>query len=479
MLYLIIRKELRDNLLNARFVVACLVSIILIVSSVVILSESYKAQVEDYQARIRTQDEFITKYGHMNRWGGMSAPTRGPSPYRPLVTGLDPEVFETSFSSNPIPLFFSPFDLVTIVTIVMSLMAILFSYNSISGEREAGLLKQMLSTSASRSTIILGKFVGGCISLIVPFTIGLLSGLIYASLNSSLQLQSMEPTVFLLLLAASWLYITAFYGLGLLFSARSQTSNVAVLKSLFAWVILVLILPNISPFLAAQLYRIPSKTIIGYQESEIRQERFKLQPLRTNELLKTKYVDIAGVVVDIGHVVGQVPSKIQERSASDPLFKKRYDEFMKDWQEAMGTIDRESGDKIGKIEKDYSNREKYQEKLATIFASVSPFANYVFTASDLADAGIPTDDHHQNELRQWWEAMDNYAQVKIQKEIARNPGYTYEDHVDMSDRPRFQYVPQEITEKIGLILPHLGILIFMNLLFLAIAFMSFLKYDVR
>src|SRR5207245_283711 len=106
-----------------------------------------------------------------------------------------------------------------------------FSYNSISGEREAGLLKQMLSTCSSRSTITLGKFIGGCLSLAVPFSIGLLSGLIYVSTNASLQLAGMDPVVLLLLLGVSWCYITAFYGLGLLYSTRSQTSNVAVLKS--------------------------------------------------------------------------------------------------------------------------------------------------------------------------------------------------------------------------------------------------------
>jgi len=480
MLSIIIQKEIHDNLLNARFVAACLVSIILIISSVAILTESYVSDVQEYRDRLKTQDEFITQYGYLDDVGRMTVPQRGPSHYQPLVLGINREVLQGGFASNPMPMLFSRLDLVTIVTIIMSLMAILFSYNAISGEREGGLLKQMLSTPLSRGTIILGKFIGGCLSLLIPFTLGVLAGLVYIALNPHLQYQGADVAVIVLLLCISYAYITAFYGLGLLFSARSQSSNAAVIKSLFAWVILALVLPNASPFLAAQLYRIPSKTQVEYQVSDIRNDRFGLIDRRTKELLATKYADLAGDVLDISYIVGTNKNKIQAKADLDPQFKRRFGEFESEWQAAKGLIDKEVAQRITTIQEDFNRESQYQEKLATMFASVSPLANYVFVATDLADAGIQADNRWQEQLAIWWGGtLTSYLNGKIDNLSRNNSAFSYVDHVDLSDHPRLQYQPEGIGEKIGRILPHAGVLILFNLIFLAGAFASFLRYDVR
>ena len=57
MLALIIHKELRDSLLNVRFVAACIISMVLIVSSIAILTSSYADDLQDYHNRVSEQDE--------------------------------------------------------------------------------------------------------------------------------------------------------------------------------------------------------------------------------------------------------------------------------------------------------------------------------------------------------------------------------------------------------------------------------------
>ena len=200
MLTQIIQKEIYNNLLNLRFVIACVVSLVLMISSIVVLTSNYEDELSDYRNRVTTQDNFIDEFGHANRAGWIAKLMQTPSHFQPLVLGIDREAQQENFVSNPIPVLFSRLDFVTIVTIIMSLMAILFSYNAVSGEREDGLLKLMLSTSLSRSAIILGKFIGGNLSLLVPFTIGVLAGLLYIAVNPGMQLQSMDFGVFLLLL---------------------------------------------------------------------------------------------------------------------------------------------------------------------------------------------------------------------------------------------------------------------------------------
>ncbi len=473
MLYLIIRKEIHDNVLNVRFVGACLVSIVLIISSIVVLSESYTGEIRDYQNRVITQDQFIDQYGHSNRIGWMSQLMREPSRYRPLVAGIDHEAAQQNFVSNPVPALLPRLDFVAIVTIIVSLMAILFSYNAISGEREDGLLKLMLSTSVSRGTIILGKFIGGNISLLVPFTIGVLCGLVYIALNPGLQLQTTDLGVFLLLLIASFLYISAFYAASLFCSTRSQTSNEAVLKSLFVWILFVLLIPNISPPIAAQLYSIPSATQIDQDVFRITDvERDKIINQRQQIMLQKEYPDVA-----VARGLNQ--QELQSKLNTDPAFRERYSQYSKAYDEMIVQVNKEQQQQANKIQDDFANRSSYQEKLARIFASFSPFSNYVFIATDLTETGIDADDRWGSLASAYTTEIQSFTDKKYESEKQKNPAFTSDDYLDLKDRPRFHYQPPGIVERFALVSLPFELLMGFVFLFLAAAVVSFLKYDVR
>ena len=473
MLYLIIRKEIHDNVLNVRFVGACLVSIILIISSIVVLSESYTSELRDYQSRVIAQDQFIDQYGHSNRISWMSQLMREPSHYRPLVAGIDREAAEQNFVSNPIPVLLPRLDFVAIVTIIVSLMAILFSYNAISGEREDGLLKLMLSTSVSRGTIIVGKFIGGNISLLVPFTIGVLCGLVYMALNPALQLQTMDLNVFLLLLIASFLYISAFYAASLFCSTRSQTSNEAILKSLYAWILFVLLVPNISPSIAAQVYGIPSATQMDQDVFRITsEERDKIINQRQQIMLQKEYPDIVAAR-------GLNQQEMQSKLNSDPAFRERYALYSKAYDEMVVQVNKEQQEQAKQILLDFANRSGHQEKLARVFASFSPFSNYVFIATDLTETGIDADDRWESLASSYEKELQSFTHKKYELEKQKNPAFTSNDYLDLRDRPRFHYQPPGIGERADLVMLPFGLLLGFVVLFVGAAVVSFLKYDVR
>lgn len=477
MLSLIIQKELRDNLLNFRFVAACAVSILLIVVTIMTLTSSQRAAMDDYGSRTIAQEDFISHYAHLNRWGWMSKPLRPPARYGFVVQGIDREAQQENFVSDPLPVLISQIDLTTIVTIIMSLMAILFSYNSISGEREAGLLKQMLTANLARRTIIAGKFIGGSISLLIPFTIGLLTGLVFVAVRPVTQLGPVDFWVFLLLLFASWLYISGFYALGLFFSTRSSSSGVAVLKSLFAWVVLVLMLPNISPFLAAGLYRIPSKTKIDMETWKLQgEERDQMVDQGTKDLLRSKFPEIGGYLRDSWDVESE---KLKQKADTDPAFRERYEQYKKAWMEMVREVNRRQQEKIRIIRQEFEQRSKHQERLATMFASVSPLADYVFISTGLAEAGIQADDEWDKQLRQYQTDVDPVLEKKYDDAIRRDPKFTHNDFLDMRDVPRFQYRPPRLTDKLDAAMPYFGVLALFNILFLTGGWVSFLRYDVR
>ena len=68
-------------------------------------------------------------------------------------------------SDNPFLSIFLAVDVIFVFKIVLSALAILFAYNTISGEREDGTLKLVLSNPVPRDALVLGKYLGGMLSL--------------------------------------------------------------------------------------------------------------------------------------------------------------------------------------------------------------------------------------------------------------------------------------------------------------------------
>jgi len=478
MLRMIIQKELVEKLLNAQFLVASAISVLLIIATIVTLTGSYRDEVADYNDRQLTQEDFIAHYGHLNRFGWMAQPLRPPPTYGFLVEGIDREAKQENFLSNPMPVLFSEIDLIVIVTTILSLFGILSSFNAICGEREAGMLRQMLSTNISRSTILFGKFIGGSIGLLLPFAIGILGGLIFISFDSKIQLGGLDFGVFSLIILVSCIYLSFFYALGLYFSSRSQSSGVAMLKSLFAWVVLVLLLPNISPFLAARLYHLPSKTKIDMEAWSITSdERDKIVAQRTNEMIRTKYADIAADLWKSSAGVANV--ELRQKLDRDPALKARFAQYQNNWMTMVNQVNETQQAKSTLLYKDFEVRSHYQEKIAATVASISPYGNYVFIVSDLTETGIQADNHWQSQRENYFTSMNPILMSIYNDAVKKNPRFSVNDFLDLRGFPRFTYQPVPLWDKVDSSLPQVGVLVFFNILFLAGAWMSFMKYDVR
>jgi ABC-type transport system involved in multi-copper enzyme maturation permease subunit len=168
----------------------------------------------------------------------------------------------------------------------MSLLAILFSYDAIAGERQNGTLRLVIANSISRTKVLLGKFIGGTISLIIPFILALLVGVLYISINPAIQWDGSAWAELALLTAASITFITLFYLLGLMVSSFSRHSFTSILNCLFLWILLILVIPNICPYISAQLYRVPSIKEIERKEGEIEGYSIKVFHERDNETAK-------------------------------------------------------------------------------------------------------------------------------------------------------------------------------------------------
>ena len=71
---------------------------------------------------------------------------------------------------NPAP------DLLFLTRILLSLLAVLFAFDAVCGEREEGTLKQALAGPVPRHLWLLGKWIGGMLTLSTGFVVAVLMG---------------------------------------------------------------------------------------------------------------------------------------------------------------------------------------------------------------------------------------------------------------------------------------------------------------
>ncbi|MBN1294111.1 MAG: ABC transporter permease subunit, partial [Candidatus Latescibacteria bacterium] len=233
MFSILLVKEIRNNIMNLRFIVGMILCSVLTVVCVVILSNQYLQEFNDYNTQMMLQDEFLKNYAHTNRISNVSTPPRPPDTFRPLIMGIQTENrgYMSGFFEDPMPILFPHIDLIFIVTVIMSLLAMLFAYDAVSGEREDGTLRLIVSNRIKRPILILGKWIGGIISLFIPFILSLLVGALYIIIHPSIRWDSTVYAVFFLLILASMTFISSFYLLGLFMSSISKNSSASILNS--------------------------------------------------------------------------------------------------------------------------------------------------------------------------------------------------------------------------------------------------------
>jgi len=490
MLKTIITREFLNNILNLRFMIGLVLCVIITIACIIILAHDYQKELADYNLRVNLHEEVMNNY-YSNAYGMLDIIQKPPERFRPLIVGISGNENFESFDDDPQPILFPPLDFLFIVTIIMSLLAILFSYDAIAGERQSGTLRLVIANSIPRAKILLGKWIGGTGSLLIPLILSLLIGAIYISINPSIQWGGSAWLEFFLLTAASITFITLFYLLGLMVSSFSRYSSTSILNCLFLWVLLILVIPNICPYISAQLYRIPSIIETERKVKPINRHSRKVSLELINESrrkLKSRYGELwsefksmkYGGIGHLGILGPKYREAAQQRAAADPEFKAMMDAYVLEVEKAgeeLRRIRREDGSKLWL---DLEAKAAFQTKLAKNLACISPLANFVYVARDLTGTGLRSLDYFERSEGEYRDKRwGPYKKKKFQDAQKKDPTFTYRSFLDISDRPRFVFKEESLRGKLNAVLPYWGILVMFNVVFFAAAFAGFMRYDVR
>lgn len=490
MFHTLITKELKSLLLGPKFVATFAVCSILIVLSIFVGIQDYRAALKQYQAGTSLVDQEMQE---QHAW--MTFHTRvfrKPDPMQIFVSGINNDIGRLSsirsydpvkltnsiYSDDPIFAVFRFIDLSFIVQIVLSLFAILFTYDAINGERENGTLQLAFANSVPRFHYILAKSIGSWLGLVVPLTIPMLLGVVVlmvfnAPLNSSHWLKLFT------LLTVSLLYFTFFIALGILISAMTKRSSVSFLLLLVIWVAFVLIVPRIGIMAAGKMIEVPSIAEIEGQIDGYSKERWDAYMRELQDLFEKREAEMREM------------SKEQRDAYRD--------EHMWDWMqqsdEARKEVQTDINDYSTRLGENLRTRKAVQERLAFTLSRFSPASAYQLVAMNLANTDIQLKNRYEEEMERYRDTLSAYAETKQEEDGAGSRGglrvtmnsesgfFVSTDQetatLDLDDMPRFQAPALSLAAILAQTVIDIGLLLLYSIAALAGACVAFLRFDVR
>lgn len=301
MIFIVLKKELLDNLLNQRFVVCTAVAVILILGTGLVNSRNFVQKMANYHQQIANYEAALRE---VTFYLGLTRDNDNPGQYRAQIPkafrrpqllelfaqGQEKQLgqvvsvspFKVPYkadkadpfnSNNPYLSIFLSYDTVFVFQLVLGLLAILMGSEAISKEKEDGTLQLILTTHVSRAQVLAGKLLGGGVILAIPTALSFIILLILLIGTEGIQLHAEDWLRLGILLSLSFLYLTLFYLIGLVISCATERSSTSVISGLFVWAFMVVVSPTgITSLLNEIAHQGSNKLIVEEQYRQLKRE---------------------------------------------------------------------------------------------------------------------------------------------------------------------------------------------------------------
>lgn len=471
----IIRKEILANLLSLRFTLALLMAIVLFAVGGFAYVARYRQLSEDYwQQTNEDLAKFSNNAGQLYKLAFYRQDLwRKPKPLTLCVEGFErylPNLTRSSVFNTRIPTVsgrgnfmlrrFSDIDWVFIVSIPLSFMALLFTYDSCCGERETGTLRLMLSGTVPRSKVLLGKYLGALIAFGLPLLAGLLVNLLIVVSSGAVDIAPADWLRFFAIFLLSLLYLSAFLLLGMFVSCRAAHSVSSIVVLLLIWAGVVVLAPSFGSVVAETSVSLsPAASFRGRIFETWRQYE------RDAEAGK------------FGRNAHEIWYEDPNHPAINPPAAARY-------CNAKATA-------VQQLWDDRHNLILTQTYAGRRFACLSPTALYQRAAETMAGTGVNRCVDLYRQIKTYQTTLKDYILAEDADDLnslhllfdadfaVGNWGTISKKAVDFSAVPKFQQRDPPFADSLRSATWDIGALAMFNVLFFAGALVSFLRYDVR
>lgn len=484
MLREIVRKELLDHLMSLRFAIACILCFVVILCSLFVRHQDYAQTLSAYHEETAAQRVELNKMSRPSHliWRGVRVHTR-PNPLKIFARGVDdqngmtvnvncrrPPDFETADIASPLHLLFPPIDMVTFVGVIMSLLAIVFGYDAVCGEKERGTLRLMLSYSVPRDTVLAAKWIGGYLTLVIPFLIAALAGAAIVLMQPNVSLNAGQWGRLIAVLFMALLYIAAVFSAAMWVSCVTSLSATSIMILVTLWMVFVLAIPNLSPFLGAA-----RRHVAGLEEIEtIRREKGRdIWRTRVSEGLR-EYDRTHGIDSAWWKKVNW-----RDWESRKPVEERQVYRL---GLEKTATLERLR--MFSRVEEKFVHDLDRQIQWGRWLSRLSPFSCFALAVTELTDTGVQSKRRFLDQIRAYQRRLSEYAyderirlrSYRLEHDGEEAPAW---DENRPQPIPEFAYVPPAGTQYLKIVLVDAGILAGMIAIFFLLSVARFLRYDVR
>jgi len=379
----IIKREILEHIQSLQFA-------ILIVLSILLFAMNGWVTVRKHREQMARYNQGVTEMSHFHSTQRTSLHMR-PNPLvlladagsqrQPPGYTLEPKGRLTPLPAGPknfkIPAV-PELDWAFIIKIIFSLYVLLLAFRAVSGEKEIGTLSLVLSNTLRRSQLLIAKYASILVTMSLPLTIGGLVSLCVVSLflPDALSL-GLAPRIGLMVLMALF-YLSIFAFMGLFVSSLVSRSSVVLLILLSAWILLVVVVPNVSGILSDKLARVPSEYQTARQVGSILQEQVWDRIGAVKERVKK----------------GELTTEEAIKKETDSAFEKGQEDVRNHY--AL-----------------YENAMKHRANVTRNLSRLSPTALFEFACESLADTGPRREERFLRDAAAFSAIYDNYILEKV------------------------------------------------------------------
>lgn len=271
MIWLIAKKDFLLNLLSVRFIIGFLLCLVVIPFTMVVSVDDFENQMRIYKI---DHDAEETKLKQLRVYSELR-PTvvKQPEVLSIFSKGISQNVGNktkvslqeyplfpsghTSSRDNPLLNAFFSIDFVTVIAILISLLALIFSYDSITREREDGTMKLVMTNPLSRISFLFGKLTGMLLTLLPILIFCYILACLIIMFNPNISITSSDWAGIALLFLTSIVYMVLFILLGMFVSSLTKQSSSSIILCLLCWIGFLFIIPNMATYLSQSISKTP------------------------------------------------------------------------------------------------------------------------------------------------------------------------------------------------------------------------------
>lgn len=465
MLKIIIEKELKEILGSSKFVFTFAVCSLLILLTFYVGARNYQINRSRYEASVA---EDLRSMEGLTDWRMVNHKIfLPPMPLASLVGGISNDIgrniamagigelyaTESKYSEDPIYAVFRFLDLDFLFQIILSLFAILFTYNAVNGEKEGGTLALAFANPVPRDKFILGKLIGSFAALAVPLIVPILLGAALLPIMG-VPMAGGDWVKLAFVILTGFLYFGVFLSLSVFMSIIMKRSAGSFLMMLVIWIMFVIVVPRASVIIAGRAVNVPSVDDINSKKTQFSRQIFD----------------------------DQFKKMTTFKPVSESTAMQEFQKFTSDLQEESMKKNMEYGNKLNE---ERANRQKIQQGLAFGISRISPSACFSLAATNIAGTSLQLINDFMNQAVAYQDVFKKFQMNKTGQTtggafmISMRISGQEEKKIDPKELPQFKFIPESIGAALAGSIADIVILIIYNLLFFFGSFIAFLKYDLR